>query len=143
MLPLSSAASMGEAGLPGGPVGFLRQPSRPRGWSGQRDSNPRHQAWEACTLPAELCPLNAQQLYLINFSKIVKAFSCLRPDLPASPAGWGPPDTRSRWKSSYGRRQAESRQTFSGLLVFQFSLVRKAARAGFPRPPLDFPKIYG
>ena len=26
-------------------------------WSGQRDSNPRHQAWEACTLPAELCPL--------------------------------------------------------------------------------------
>src|SRR6185295_14628001 len=25
-------------------------------WSGQRDSNPRHQAWEACTLPAELCP---------------------------------------------------------------------------------------
>ncbi len=27
------------------------------GWSGQRDSNPRHQAWEACTLPTELCPL--------------------------------------------------------------------------------------
>src|SRR6185295_2269867 len=27
-------------------------------WSGQRDSNPRHQAWEACTLPTELCPLN-------------------------------------------------------------------------------------
>ena len=26
-------------------------------WSGQRGSNPRHQAWEACTLPAELCPL--------------------------------------------------------------------------------------
>ena len=25
-------------------------------WSGQRGSNPRHQAWEACTLPAELCP---------------------------------------------------------------------------------------
>jgi hypothetical protein len=26
-------------------------------WSGQRDSNSRHQAWEACTLPTELCPL--------------------------------------------------------------------------------------
>jgi hypothetical protein len=25
-------------------------------WSGQRDSNSRHQAWEACTLPTELCP---------------------------------------------------------------------------------------
>jgi hypothetical protein len=25
-------------------------------WSGQRDSNPRHSAWEADTLPAELCP---------------------------------------------------------------------------------------
>jgi hypothetical protein len=27
------------------------------GWSGQRDSNPRPSAWEADTLPAELCPL--------------------------------------------------------------------------------------
>ena len=25
-------------------------------WSGRRGSNPRHQAWEACTLPAELRP---------------------------------------------------------------------------------------
>ena len=81
---------MGEAGLPGGPAGLLRQPSRPRGWSGQRDSNPRHQAWEACTLPAELCPLNAQQVFLINFGKNVKAFSGLRPDSCASPAGSGP-----------------------------------------------------
>ena len=32
--------------------------SRRRDWSGQRDSNPRHQAWEACTLPTELCPLD-------------------------------------------------------------------------------------
>jgi hypothetical protein len=30
---------------------------RSSNWSGQRDSNSRHQAWEACTLPAELCPL--------------------------------------------------------------------------------------
>ena len=28
-----------------------------RGWSGRRDSNPRHSAWEADTLPAELLPL--------------------------------------------------------------------------------------
>ena len=26
------------------------------GWSGRRDSNPRHSAWEADTLPAELLP---------------------------------------------------------------------------------------
>ncbi len=39
-----------------------KQASRPRGWSGQRDSNPRHQAWEACTLPAELCPLIIENL---------------------------------------------------------------------------------
>src|SRR5579863_432918 len=35
------------------PVGWLGNEVE---WSGQRDSNPRHQAWEACTLPAELCP---------------------------------------------------------------------------------------
>src|SRR3989442_8835970 len=28
-----------------------------KNWSGQRESNPRHRAWEARTLPAELCPL--------------------------------------------------------------------------------------
>src|SRR5437899_10535173 len=27
-----------------------------RGWSGRRDSNPRHQPWQGCTLPAELLP---------------------------------------------------------------------------------------
>src|SRR5947199_7757788 len=27
-----------------------------RGWSGRRDSNPRHLAWEASTLPTELLP---------------------------------------------------------------------------------------
>ncbi len=26
------------------------------GWSGRRDSNPRHQPWQGCTLPAELLP---------------------------------------------------------------------------------------
>ncbi len=33
---------------------FLR--SEPRCWSGRRDSNPRHSAWEADTLPTELLP---------------------------------------------------------------------------------------
>jgi hypothetical protein len=28
-------------------------------WSGRRDSNPRHSAWEADTLPAELLPLGS------------------------------------------------------------------------------------
>jgi hypothetical protein len=83
---------MGEAGLPGGPVGLYRQPSRPRGWSGQRDSNPRHQAWEACTLPAELCPLNAQRVCIINFSKYVKTFYDVWPDAPDA---WRPPDESS------------------------------------------------
>src|SRR5581483_7230456 len=27
-----------------------------REWSGRRDSNPRHQPWQGCTLPAELLP---------------------------------------------------------------------------------------
>src|SRR5260370_6202294 len=29
---------------------------RKSGWSGRRDSNPRHQTWQGCTLPAELLP---------------------------------------------------------------------------------------
>jgi len=29
-------------------------------WSGRRDSNPRHSAWEADTLPAELLPLGVR-----------------------------------------------------------------------------------
>ena len=32
---------------------------RKRGWSGRRDSNPRHLAWEASTLPTELLPLGS------------------------------------------------------------------------------------
>ncbi len=45
-------------------------------WSGQRGSNPRHQAWEACTLPAELCPLiqrcdHAPRI-LFNFFGLIK-----------------------------------------------------------------------
>ena len=32
-------------------------------WSGRRDSNPRHPAWEADTLPAELLPLGAPESY--------------------------------------------------------------------------------
>jgi hypothetical protein len=31
-------------------------------WSGRRDSNPRHSAWEADTLPAELLPLGAERV---------------------------------------------------------------------------------
>jgi hypothetical protein len=32
-------------------------------WSGRRGSNPRHSAWEADTLPAELLPLGATPVY--------------------------------------------------------------------------------
>jgi hypothetical protein len=31
-------------------------------WSGRRDSNPRHLAWEASTLPTELLPLGARPI---------------------------------------------------------------------------------
>ena len=44
-----------------------------RKWSGRRVSNPRHQAWEACTLPAELRPLSG---YMIEEqARQVKPFS--------------------------------------------------------------------
>ena len=35
-------------------------------WSGRRDSNPRHQAWEACTLPTELRPPSRQRCLIIS-----------------------------------------------------------------------------
>ena len=33
-------------------------------WSGRRDSNPRHSAWEADTLPAELLPLGRMPILI-------------------------------------------------------------------------------
>src|SRR5579859_7142583 len=35
-------------------------------WSGRRDSNPRHQPWQGCTLPAELLPLERNFYSLLN-----------------------------------------------------------------------------
>jgi hypothetical protein len=129
---------MGEAGFPGGPVGLLRQPSRPRGWSGQRDSNPRHQAWEACTLPAELCPLNAQQVYLINSCRNVKAFPACGLSCWSKPPGSGPPGARVRAQSSYagchGTRSMGGWRTvpmtFSPLpqkILISFKLIQRGA----------------
>src|SRR5262249_9107027 len=37
--------------------------SRNEEWSGQRDSKPPHQSWEARTLPRELCPREPTALY--------------------------------------------------------------------------------
>src|SRR3954447_10954299 len=31
-------------------------------WSGQPDSNRRHQPWQGCTLPTELCPQERRRL---------------------------------------------------------------------------------
>ncbi len=48
-----------EEGPAGGVFSVFVSPKSPNlalSWSGQRGSNPRHQAWEACTLPTELCP---------------------------------------------------------------------------------------
>ena len=42
-----------QARADGPPVG------EPRAWSGRRDSNPRHTAWKAVALPAELLPRDA------------------------------------------------------------------------------------
>src|SRR5690606_13224082 len=41
-------------GSPG--VGGVTRPPPGRGWSGRRDSNPRHTAWKAVALPTELLP---------------------------------------------------------------------------------------
>ena len=106
ILPLTAGNLDGGSGFPRRTGWLYRQPSRPRGWSGQRDSNPRHQAWEACTLPAELCPLNAQQVCLINFSQNVKTFSRLRPDLPVETTRLGTPETVQRSQSRRGWRPA-------------------------------------
>src|ERR1035437_1979774 len=38
-------------------------------WSGRRDSNPRHSAWEADTLPAELLPLESRSRGASAFRK--------------------------------------------------------------------------
>ena len=48
----------GACGRAGEPLRYFKgaPPAAEERWSGQRDSNPRHQAWEACTLPTELCP---------------------------------------------------------------------------------------
>jgi hypothetical protein len=74
--PFGLPPRWGKAGLPPAGCSAAARSHRPSlthpapgGWSGQRDSNPRHQAWEACTLPAELCPLN------FSFYKKVKAKS--------------------------------------------------------------------
>ena len=37
-------------------------------WSGRRDSNPRHSAWEADTLPTELLPLGRMRVYPMTAS---------------------------------------------------------------------------
>ena len=60
-----------DCGLPAGCGAAVDRSSRPkrpialslclRKWSGQRDSNPRRPAWEADTLPTELCPLTGER----------------------------------------------------------------------------------
>src|ERR1051326_3100584 len=42
-------------------------------WSGQPDSNRRHQPWQGCTLPTELCPLtDAERRRLVEPPAAVK-----------------------------------------------------------------------
>ena len=64
-------------------AGALRKPINSRSqnfrWSGQRGSNPRPQAWEACTLPTELHPPSGSYckplniLILINLSSTINS----------------------------------------------------------------------
>src|SRR5690606_7343371 len=49
-----SATGARARGSPG--VGGVTRPPPGRGWSGRRDSNPRHTAWKAVALPTELLP---------------------------------------------------------------------------------------
>ena len=131
---------MGEAGLPGGPAGRLRQPSRPRGWSGQRDSNPRHQAWEACTLPAELCPLNAQQVFLINSCRNVKAFPASGLNCRSEPPAEAPARSQSPCGGGHGARnrlfatclsgQSPPSGKYSGRSLMGFRPPHKPCKSG-------------
>ena len=44
-----------------------------KGWSGQPDSNRRHQPWQGCTLPTELCPLDRSSRRVVKPFRLVKA----------------------------------------------------------------------
>ena len=52
-----AGSSRGTEGRARGGICASEALDRCVGWSGRRDSNPRHSAWEADTLPAELLPL--------------------------------------------------------------------------------------
>jgi hypothetical protein len=54
--PLSHAGTAGAWQL----AVTARDERNQESWSGRRDSNPRHSAWEADTLPAELLPLGSR-----------------------------------------------------------------------------------
>src|ERR1035437_8410931 len=56
-------------------------------WSGRRDSNPRHSAWEADTLPTELLPLGSGGILASDARRRNGA-----PDVTTTPARlWYPP----------------------------------------------------
>ena len=46
-------------------------------WSGQRGSNPRPQAWEACTLPTELHPPSGSYCKPINILTLINLSSTI------------------------------------------------------------------
>jgi hypothetical protein len=48
-------------------------------WSGKRDSNPRHSAWEADALPTELLPLVYLPTKLDNYKNIIEKYLKIKP----------------------------------------------------------------
>src|SRR5262249_38050444 len=87
-----------------GLLSLVRQPSS---WSGRRGSNPRHRAWEARTLPAELRPL------VLRRWTILAARLRAGQDLPRISRS-----TSSRWPS-ISARVAASRFSRSSGSVFE------------------------
>src|SRR3970040_2004457 len=64
-------------------------------WSGRRDSNPRHSAWEADTLPAELLPLGRPTFYISRHRSAARTGTegASRDGRPiGSSTGWRPED---------------------------------------------------
>ena len=94
--------------------------------SGRRGSNPRHQAWKACALPAELLPRDGRERRGRVLHLLVAPS---RPRRPASPAPVGAPD-RPAPPDGGGRIR-----TFEGLRRQIYSLIPLATWVPHRTPP--------
>ena len=104
------------------------------GWSGKRDSNPRHSAWKADALPAELFP----QCVLLNFvetggQKTVSGEGWIRTNVGRSRQIYSLLPLATREPLRYVGCRFRRRVLLSGVLPFRF-------RGGISIPPEDPPR---